>query len=81
MSVEDFEMVDGNGSFSSECTHGCGMRTKRRNPIGDVTQGTKLRVRNLMIETAIWDFENHRYYELVDVEDLKICGRMAKGWG
>ena len=37
MSVEDFEMVDGNGSFGSECTHGCGMRVKRRNPIGDVT--------------------------------------------
>ena len=39
MSVEGFKMVDGTVMFSTfgcELTHGCGMRTKRRNTVGDV---------------------------------------------
>ena len=32
-----------------------------------------------MTETAICDFKNRGYYELVDVEDSEICGRMGKG--
>lgn len=31
-----------------------------------------------MTETTIFDFKNHGYYELVDVEDSWICGRMGK---
>ena len=45
MSVEGFKMVDGTVMFSNfgcELTHGCGMRTERRNTVGDV-----IRVRNL----------------------------------
>ena len=34
-----------------------------------------------MTETAICDFENHGYYELVDVEDLKILRSNGKGMG
>jgi hypothetical protein len=39
MSVEGFKMVDGTVMFSNfgcELTHGCGMRTERRNTVGDV---------------------------------------------
>ena len=31
-----------------------------------------------MTETAICNFKNRGYYELVDVEDSEICGRMGK---
>ena len=34
-----------------------------------------------MTEIAICNFKNHGYYELVDVEDSEICGRMGKKMG
>lgn len=67
MSTEGFEMMNGTAIFSvfgCGLTHGCGTRTERRN-----TVVTSLGYETLMTETAICDFKNHGYYELVDVED------------